>query len=181
MDQGSLRPASSTVVLMDVTVQFFKYPGDLHWRHDLTMLGKDEHGVWLGGPAGSIVQRGREPAKEWPVPFVQLIAPGRWWTLLYNGQEASNFRIYVDVVTQPCWVSESRVEMVDLDLDVVLDVDGRVKVLDEDEFEEHRVKFQYPESIVDRARATAADVALKLERRQEPFGNAGAAWLDQVL
>lgn len=166
---------------MDVTVQFFKYPGDLHWRHDLRMLGEDEHGVWLGGPAGSIVQRGREPAKEWPVPFVQRIAPGRWWTLIYNGEAASNFRIYVDVVTQPCWVNESRVEMIDLDLDVVLGLDGSVKVLDEDEFEEHRVRFQYPPALVDRARSTAADVAIKLARRQEPFANSGATWLQQVI
>ena len=172
MDQGSL---------MDVTVQFFKYPGDLHWRHDLTKLGEDDHGVWLGGPAGSIVKRGHEPAMEWPVPFVQLIPPGQWWTLVYNGAAAQNFRIYVDMITQPCWVDETRVEMIDLDLDVVLDVNGEVKLLDEDEFEEHRVNFQYPESLVDRARATAADVTLKLERRAEPFGTAGEAWLQRVV
>ena len=165
---------------MDVSVQYLKYPGDLHWRHDLTKLGEDEYGVWLGGPSGSTVQRGLEPAKARPDPFVQLIAPGKWWTLIYNGDAARNFRIYVDMVTQPCWVSASRVEMIDLDLDVVLNLDGSVEVLDEDEFEEHRVRFQYPGSLADRARNTAAAVVIKLEQRQEPFGDAGLAWLEKV-
>lgn len=169
------------ISLVDVTVQFFKYSGEIHWRHDLTRLGEDDHGTWLGGPAGSIVQRGHEPALEWPVPFVQLIAPGQWWTLVYNGDESRNFRVYVDIVTQPCWVDESRVEMVDLDLDVVLDINGQVRVLDEDEFEEHRVKFSYPPSIVERARTAAAEVALMLEAGHEPFASAAIPWLAQVI
>jgi hypothetical protein len=30
------------------TVQFFKYPDRLHWRHDMVRLGEDAHGVWVG-------------------------------------------------------------------------------------------------------------------------------------
>ena len=166
---------------MDVTVQYFKYPRDLHWRHDLIKLGEDEYGVWLGGPAGTVIQRGHEPPIEWMVPFVQLIAPHHWWTLIYNSVADRNHRIYVDMITQPCWVSDKRVEMIDLDLDVVFDADGEVKVLDEDEFEENKMEFDYPESLVDRTRSTAAEVALKLARGEEPFGEAGATWLEQVL
>lgn len=166
---------------MEVTVQFFKYSGELHWRHDMEKLGEDGHGVWLGGAAGSIVQRGHEPAKEWPVPFVQLIAPGQWWTLIYNGDAARDFRMYVDITTQPCWVGDSRVEMIDLDLDVVLELDGSIEVLDEDEFEDHRVKYRYPEPLVEKVRSTTAEVARKLGSGEEPFGNAGVAWLEQVI
>ena len=173
MDQGSL--------VVDVTVQYFKYPNDLHWRHELVMLGEDEHGVWLGGPIGSTVQRGGEPVKKWPVPFVQLVSPEKWWTLIYNGEGAHKYRIYVDIITEPCWVSDSRVEMIDIDLDVVLNMDGLVRVLDGDEFEDHLVRLQYPPSLVDGARIATAEVAHKLEAGQEPFAQAGAAWLTQVL
>ena len=33
------------------TVQFFKSPDRLHWRHDMVRLGEDEHGVWVGPAA----------------------------------------------------------------------------------------------------------------------------------
>ena len=39
-----------------VTVQYFKYSGERHWRHQMVMLGEDGHGVWLGAPIGAIIQ-----------------------------------------------------------------------------------------------------------------------------
>lgn len=161
-------------------VQYFKYPGDLHWRHDMVSLGEDEHGLWLGGPAGTTIQRGHEPAKQWPSPFVQLVAPDRWWTLFFNGDHSDDYRIYVDVITPATRPTPDLVEMVDLDLDVVLRHDRSVEVLDEDEFLAHSNLFAYPDSIVDRARMTAADLVLKLESGEEPFGVAGEKWLRLV-
>jgi protein associated with RNAse G/E len=163
-----------------IVVQYFKYPGDLHWRHDMVYLGDDEHGTWLGGPAGTTIQRGHEPAKEWASPFVQLIAPGRWWTMFFNGDHSAKYRVYIDVITPATWPTPDRVEMVDLDLDVVLHHDQSVEVLDEDEFLDHSELFGYPDAIIDRARMTAADLVLKLEAREEPFGVDGEAWLRLV-
>jgi protein associated with RNAse G/E len=51
--------------------------------------------------------------------------------------------------------------------------DGRVEIIDEDEFEEHRVLFGYPAEVVATARATADQVANALVHRLEPFGAAG--------
>ena len=163
-----------------IVVQYFKYSGDLHWRHDMHYLGTDEHGTWLGGPAGTIVQRGHEPAKQWPSPFVQLVPFGRWWSLFFNGEHSDDYRIYVDVVTPPEWKNPGRVEMIDLDLDVVLRHDGNVELLDEDEFLVHAELFSYPNSLIDRTRVTAAELMIEVAAGSEPFGVAGEHWLRQV-
>lgn len=146
----------------------------------MAYLGEDGHGLWLGGPAGTTIQRGHEPAKQWPSPFVQLVAPGQGWTMFFNGDYSDDFRIYVDVITSADWVSPHRVEMVDLDLDVVLRHSGDVELLDEDEFLEHSQLFAYPDSLIDRARTTAAELMLKVAARTEPFGTDGEAWLAMV-
>lgn len=163
-----------------IVVQYFKYSGDLHWRHDMVYLGRDEHGDWLGGPAGTVIQRGLEPEKRWPYPFVQLIPAGLWWSLHFNGNHSKQFRVYVDVAMPARWVAPSRVEMVDLDLDVVVRHNGEVAILDEDEFVEHIGRYSYPDSLVDRARMTAAELAMALERGDEPFATAGEPWLAKV-
>ena len=163
-----------------VVVQYYKYGGDLHWRHDMIWLGSDEHGVWLGGPAGTIIQRGHEPEKEWPYPFVQLIAPGRWWSLHFNGSHSKSFRMYIDVVRPAEFVAADRIEMIDLDLDVVMRQDGTVAVLDEDEFLEHIELYAYPGWLTDRARATTAELVMALENGEEPFATAGESWLRLV-
>lgn len=174
------KPGERPEVGEPIVVQYFKYSGDLHWRHDMVFLGDDEHGTWLGGPAGTIIQRGQEPAKQWPSPFVQLIAPGRWWTLFFNGDHSDDYRIYIDVITPATWPETGRVEMVDLDLDVVLRHNRTVEVLDEDEFLSHSELFSYPDSLIDRARTTTAELVLQVEAGQEPFGVDGERWLRLV-
>ena len=162
-----------------VTVQFFKYPQRLHWRHEMKRLGEDKHGVWLGAPAGSVVQRGTEPAKKLDRPFVQLIPPAAFWSLIYNGED-NKYPIYVDIATPAEWVNDHRVEMIDIDLDVVRRKDGSVEVLDEDEFLEHQMTFDYPNWLVDRARTTAAELVLAIEANREPFNETPNHWLSQV-
>lgn len=161
-----------------VTVQYYKYPRTLHWRHDLVHLGEDAHGVWLGAPLGTVVQRGQEPALTMDRLFVQLVPPDRWWTAIFN----QGFRtdVYVDITTVATWPAADRVEMVDLDLDVIRLRDGTVYVDDEDEFDQHRVELGYPPRMVDSARGAAARVALDLERSAPPFDGSAGPWLNEL-
>ncbi|HET9946387.1 MAG TPA: DUF402 domain-containing protein, partial [Actinomycetes bacterium] len=71
--------------------------------------------------------------------------------------------------------------MVDLDLDVVLMRDGSLVLDDEDEFEAHRVALGYPDDLVALARRTAHEVLVAISDGSEPFGSAGASWLERCL
>jgi hypothetical protein len=146
-------------------------------------LGADEHGIWLWAPAGTELRRGHEKPIAARHGFVKLVPAGQWWTGIWNDgrQDAGrSIRTYVDVITPAVWEGET-VRMVDLDLDVVHRSDGTVDIDDEDEFEDHKVAFGYPEHVVDRARTEAARLVLALERRNEPFGEAGHRWLEVAL
>ncbi|MFO7548732.1 MAG: DUF402 domain-containing protein [Acidimicrobiia bacterium] len=160
------------------TVQFLKYPDRLHWRHDMVHLGEDEHGTWLGAPAGTIVQKGDEPPIAWQHPFVQLIPRTGWFAMIRN-LAPTRYELYVDV-TAGSRLSAGRAEMIDLDLDVVRRVDGSVELLDEDEFVEHRIALGYPAWMAIRARATAARLVSALEEHREPFGIAAEPWMRRL-
>lgn len=159
-------------------VQYYKYPRTLHWRHELLRLGEDEHGVWLGGPTGTRVQKGEEEPINYPRAFVQLVTPRAWWTALFN--QGHRIDVYVDITTAANWPLPDRVEMIDLDLDVIRLRDGTVYVDDEDEFEDHRVRLAYPPRMADSARATAAEVTLALEKWAPPFDGSASRWLEMV-
>lgn len=162
-----------------VTVQFFKYPDRPHWRHTMVWLGEDKHGVWLGAPVGTVVQRGKEPPVTMEHAFVQLIPEGGWWAAIFNA-ESSRTRVYVDVTTPPQWVTPHRVEMIDLDLDVILRRDGTLEVDDEDEFELHRRQLAYPQRLVDAARGAAARLVVALETENAPFDGSSGKWLARL-
>lgn len=165
-----------------VHVRFTKYDGTLHWHFDVVRLGEDEHGVWLGGADGTPVRRGSEPPLS-STPFALLIPAAGWWVATFNPDVPdSPFQhvVYADVCT-PAALDGSTIEAIDLDLDVATRADGTVSLLDEDEFEEHRVAMAYPGHVVDRARGAAAALYAAMDAGREPFASIGRTWLAEAL
>lgn len=162
-----------------VRVEMTKY-GDLpHWRYDAYVLGADEHGEWLGVPAGTHHAR-PGLAFDSDVDSVVLVAAGAH---ALPGLHAPGLwcDIYVDVATPPRWDTAGPcpvLRSVDLDLDVVRRDDGSVFVDDEDEFDEHRVSLGYPPALVAAARASCATVLAAVQERRAPYdGPTAERWL----
>ena len=148
-----------------------------HWRFDTDLLGRDGYGTWLGGRAGTSYT-GPRGAGAWQHNFVVLIPEGEWWIASWNDDLEQNIELYVDITTTPRWPTDSVVTAIDLDLDVARMRDGHVELLDEDEFEEHRVLYSYPDDVIERARTTAHAVFEAVRDKREPFGDVGSRWLE---
>jgi uncharacterized protein len=163
-----------------VRVQFTKYDGSLHWHHPMRYLGEDAHGIWLGAPAGTSIQRGSEPPIVMEHAFVQLIPAGQWWSACFNS-EPSATEIYCDIGTPPQWPDAGEVTMADLDLDVIrMRADGQVLIADEDEFAEHQVRYQYPAEVISAAEQATAWLVEVISAGAEPFATEYCAWLARV-
>ncbi len=174
------RIGSALVTGHDVHVVYTKYDGSLHWHYTMRHLGSDEHGVWLGAPADTPTQRGSEPPIVLGHPWIHLIPEGRWWTVAFNAGPTDT-EIYCDITTEPRWLQPGEVTMVDLDLDVLrMRADGRVLLLDEDEFAEHQVRYRYPAEVITKAEQAAAWLLDAVQARVEPFGTGYRRWLEMV-
>lgn len=155
-------------------LRYTKWDGSLHWHFDVEVVGRDTHGTWVLVPPGATYRRGTEPPLVDEHGSVVLVPDGAWWTAYFNAvpRASSGHLIYVDVNTAATWDGDTA-HLVDLDLDVVLGTAGSARVIDEDEFEEHRRRWDYPPVVVDRVRTTAARVATAIDMGEEPFMSAG--------
>ena len=162
-----------------MTVQFLKNPDILHWGFEAWFLGEDEYGSWMAVPEGTKRWKGKESVRATGEAAVFCAPNDGWWHLHYNGA-TTRFSHFVDIVTPPVWVSENRYEMIDLDLDVIVEHDGTVKIDDEDEFQIHQVKYGYTTEMVLRAEAETQRIVGELENRKEPFFEVADAWLSLV-
>ena len=162
----------------EVHIDFRKWDGSRHWQFTMRRLGEDDHGLWLWSPAGSPMQRGQDQPKLSKAINLKLIPENKWWTAIWSWQRPID--LYVDIITPASW-NGSTVTMVDIDLDVMRLADGTVSIEDEDEFELHRIEMDYPERLIDTARATTARIALAVEARHEPFGNVAEGWMEQAI
>ena len=155
-------------------MRYSKWGGIDHWHFEMEPLGQDQFGWWFFGRKGLTQQRGAEPPIVLSHDFVLLMPAEGCWTACFNAEH--DMEIYVNVTTRPA-LDGGTVSAVNLDLDVVRWRDGRVEVLDEDEFAEHQVQLAYPPELITQARQTCDWLVEAVSSRTEPFGQAGADWV----
>lgn len=163
---------------MKVDCDMRKWGGKPHYRFEVDHLGADEHGTWLAGRP-PIPFEGPESPGVFDYRFAILVPSDRWWIATFYAEGDGDIEIYVDISTPTTW-DNGRLTMVDLDLDIVLRRDGTMYIDDEDEFEEHRVLYGYPDDVIDMARKTADEMLKAVRARVEPFGDVWRRWLEQV-
>jgi hypothetical protein len=164
-----------------VEVRMTKWGDRPHWSFACTYLGADEHGDWLGIPSGTVMVR---PGARYVAPNQQLGLvpaaglpdPERGWLATFHGP-GGPLSVYVDVTVPPTW-SGSTVNACDLDLDVVRELDGRVRVDDEDEFALHQVSFEYPAEVIAAARASADRLVALIGGGHPPYDGTARPWFD---
>jgi uncharacterized protein len=165
----------------DVDVIYRKYDGSLHWHLTMQWLGEDEHGVWTGLPPGGTMRKGDGPLITIAQAQVMLFPRDAWWTAVFNALPDPT-EIYCDITTPVTWTTPREVTMIDLDLDVVrIRETAAVDLLDEDEFAEHQVKYNYPADVLDQATQAAVWLRTALTDGTEPFATAYLAQLALVL
>jgi protein associated with RNAse G/E len=163
-----------------VQVNYRKYDDSLHWNLRMRCLGEDEHGVWLGLPAHSVMRKGHNPEVPIPEAHVLLVPRGAWWTACFNAAPRST-EIYCDITTPPVWPTTAEVTMVDLDLDVLRKRGATSPLLvDEDEFAEHQVRYGYPPDGITAAEESARWRMGAVAEGIGPFGGAHQPWLAMV-
>ena len=166
-----------------VLVEMQKWGGGPHWRYQCLYLGADDHGWWLGIPAGTHMSR---PGAVYvnPVPQVCLAPYGAGWLATWHAP-GGEISVYVDMATPALWTPTEGaawvLRAVDLDLDVVRGLDGEVWVDDEEEFAQHRRELGYPAEIVALATSSCERVRGLVQTGAAPFDETTPAlWLARM-
>jgi protein associated with RNAse G/E len=143
-----------------------KYDGSLHYEYGATFEGQSD-GIlrctveagepWIGYRGEGAIQR----------TFTALFFTNRWFNVFHNHEPMGNRGIlsYANVAT-PIEFDGETVRWTDLDIDIVVSERFGVTVDDEDEFEEHQDRFEYPTDIVERVLQTR-DELLELARSSD--------------
>jgi hypothetical protein len=169
-----------------VRLEMSKWRDRPHWAFDALWLGSDAHGDWIGFPSGTPMSR---PGMHVVTSNHQvgLVPPAdapdteRGWVATFHGPGSPvGVSVYVDITTPPMW-DEATLRTVDLDLDVVREVAGRVYVDDEDEFAEHRVELGYPDAVATGAERSCERVLALVTAGHAPYDGSHEPWLERLL
>jgi len=164
-----------------VRVEMSKWGSRPHWHWTGFYLGTDEHGDWLGYPVGTRYAR---PGKGFIADFAGVgLVPGHHAAHLtvFNspsraGANIHHASIYIDIATPPVW-DGAVLRAIDLDLDVV-QRQGRVAIIDQDEFVAHQLEYGYPPELIALAEASARDVHAAVVSGQAPYEGTAERWFE---
>ncbi|MDR6866685.1 hypothetical protein J2Y69_001278 [Microbacterium resistens] len=172
-------------------VQWRKWDGSPHWRHECVYLGSDVWGDWVGQPVG---WRSARPGAAFVAegPNVTLFPASGDLALTVYRDHPHGMRIYIDLGWEVRWGGTDGAEDsaadpllvtgIDMDLDVVR-VEGErgTWIDDRDEWDEHRIRYGYPPEVVARLEALALDLEHRVRAQEPPFDDAVPdAWLDRL-
>ena len=153
----------------EVWVESHKYGGLLHrrWRTRLKLF--EEPLIILEGVFEAEVRH----------PLLGHIVAGthsteyfwtdRWYNVFRFREPWGEPRCFYCNVNMPPSLSENVLTYVDLDVDILVAPDFSFRVLDEEEFEENRLKYGYPPEFREKAAEARDELIALIERRGFPF------------
>ncbi|MFJ4208170.1 DUF402 domain-containing protein [Paenarthrobacter sp. NPDC089675] len=156
-----------------------KWNGKAHWVVPGLYLGEDIHGWWIFQGAGEFCSR--PGAAFYTASDAVLLVPrsGEFVATFYDDSYPGDFRIYVDLATAHEWKTirpgVTEFHMIDMDLDVIRSTTRGVFVDDVDEFEDHRLRMDYPPETVESMRTECAALLQAVENMEAPFDVAAPA------
>lgn len=126
-----------------IIMRAYKYDGRLHYEQPLTLNEKSENHLVLEGAKGrELIHHTRGKTFRFNESTLEFFFTDRWYTAALIFDDNGNVIYVYCNIALPCRISDETVEFTDLDVDVVVK-DGRIEVIDIDEFEEHKIKYKY--------------------------------------
>jgi protein associated with RNAse G/E len=158
-----------------VPVAATKYDGSMHYRYDCMVVADEGDQLLAFVPAGTLLHsyRGRRRTAR---HFLRVHDTEHHWNLEVMWEPDWRPNKHSVNIARPSSWDAGTLRFVDLDLDISWWADGRVLLLDEDEFAEHRVRFGYPPVVVQRAWEAVDEVRSLISTRTPPFDGALYAW-----
>jgi hypothetical protein len=107
--------------------------------------------------------------KEWVsrIPGVSFFIPKQWFNIVALLEE-HGIRYYCNVASPP-YVNGRVITYIDYDLDVIRLSNGHISVVDQDEYERHKLDYHYSDVVDAKVKSGLSSLLRRIERKEAPF------------
>jgi uncharacterized protein len=156
-------------------IKSFKHDGRLHrmwlenWRVDDLLLHPDHQQESMLVFINNQTKIQEADGKEWTsrIPGVSFFIPKQWFNVVALIEEAG-IRYYCNVASPP-YSLENVVTYIDYDLDVIQLPDRTVNVVDQEEYERHKLSYHYSQVVQEKVQDGLEQLLERIHRGDSPF------------
>jgi len=156
-------------------IKSFKHDGHLHrtWQENWLIPNEElapehaEQSMYVLINCQTPIQEA--DGKLWTsrVPAVSFFIPGEWFNVVALIEE-KGIRYYCNIASPP-YMQDDVLTYIDYDLDVIRTVDGTHSVVDQDEYEQHKIAYHYPPMVEEKVQAGLRELLERMNRGAAPF------------
>ncbi len=152
-----------------VFIQSYKHDGSLHrtWSKGYVLEADEEKYVVVTNKTWVIESDGR----RWFTrePAICFFYTKKWFNVITMIRKTGIY--YYCNLASPSLYDGEAIKNIDYDLDVKVFPDGKIDILDEDEYDEHRLKMNYGEEIESIVEKAMEDLLQIIHEKKEPFND----------
>ena len=172
---GPLRKGNVMEKYEPYVIKSFKHNGQLHrqwlenWRVPEELLAPEHARESMMVFINFQTKIQESDGAEWTskVPSVVFFVPGRWYNVVAL-LEPAGIRYYCNIASPP-FVSGHVITYIDYDLDVIRMCDGEVQVVDQEEYERHKLEYHYDEIVQAKVHQGLEHVLDRIGKGAQPF------------
>ncbi len=160
-----MKPTSNEMVY----IQSYKHDGSLHrvWSKGYVLEADDEKFVVVTNKTWVIESDGR----RWFTrePAICFFYPDKWFNVITMIRKTGIY--YYCNLASPSLYDGEAIKNIDYDLDVKVYPDGKIDILDEDEYEVHSKRMNYGSDICHIVETEMENLIELIKSKKEPFDN----------
>ena len=150
-----------------VYIQSYKHDGSLHrtWAKGFVIEANNDRVIAVTNKTWVTESDGR----RWFTrePAICFFYPDHWYNVISMIRKTGIY--YYCNLASPSLYDGEAIKNIDYDLDVKLFPDGRMEILDEDEYEEHGMQMGYSEPLKHAVEKEMDDLIGRIKRKESPF------------
>ncbi len=150
-----------------VQIHSYKHNGLLHryWEKSYVIEDDEDYFVVANFRTRVVEADGR----KWFThePAITYFSKKEWYNVICMLKEDGV--CYYCNIASPSIEDDGKIKYIDYDLDLKLYPDGNIKILDEKEYEKHRIKFEYEDRLDEVLKAITKKIVIMMEKKSHPF------------
>lgn len=155
----------------NITVNSFKFNGEIRRSWVCRLIANDRDHIIIEGVFDAAVDHPELGLIEKGTHSVEYFPMGKWFNVFVFYSPNGSLRNFYCNISLPVEHHGDRLDVVDLDLDILIWPDGNMELLDEKDFFENCELLQYPEEVKQGALDAVAELRGLIDAREWIFSS----------
>lgn len=168
--------------MKDIDILVYKYNDDLHYQWKTKLLREEKDYILVYGEVGrQLVHHTKNKIFDCATKSLEFFSLKEGYTVNIDIDDLGNSEYYCNICLPSKFNSDKNtISFIDLDLDLLIDNQGTIKIVDEDEFATHSISMNYSSETIDYAKDSLSKLKNKIIHNEFPFDGFLESHIDQL-